>query len=346
MSDPTKRTHQDPRGPDREEDIRRLIRLAGRRPAVPLDRAARVRAAARAEWADVVMRRRRRRFLWMGTALGAAAAAVLVVLVAPRIQLGPAAPPAAATYLVESIAGDAWVEAPSGSQHTPLRAQDRLSFGTSIATAPEGRVALRLATTGSVRIDGASRLRLSDADTLVLESGTVYVDSGREGAGVAPLVVRTPFGPVREVGTQFEVQLSDGAIRLRVREGSVTLEAPDRMHEVPAAHELTIEGSGVVRRRAIPVHGEIWEWVAAIATLPDMEGLSARVFLDHVARERGWTLRFTDDQVAREADRITLGGALDGLRLEDALDAVLPTCGMTHAVEAGTLIVSRADDAP
>ena len=74
----------------------------------------------------------------------------------------------------------------------------------------------------------------------------------------------------------------------------------------------------------------------------DLEGRTARSFLDWVARERGLTLAFEEESVARAAAEIVVGGTVQRLTLEESLDAVLPTCGMTHRIEDGVLLVAAA----
>ena len=76
----------------------------------------------------------------------------------------------------------------------------------------------------------------------------------------------------------------------------------------------------------------------------ELDGRSARAFLDWIARERGWKLAFADEFVARAADEIVLGGTASRLTVEEALDAVLPTCRMTHRVEGGVLVVAAIPD--
>jgi ferric-dicitrate binding protein FerR (iron transport regulator) len=195
-----------------------------------------------------------------------------------------------------------------------------------------------------VRLDADSRLRLAGEGTLVLERGAVYVDSGGGSEGSAPFVVETPLGAVREVGTQYEVRLADASVRIRVREGTVTLDAGARVLEVPTSSELMLHADGTATTREVPIHGAEWEWVARVTRLPDLEGKSARVFLDHVARERGWRLRFSDAETERAAARARVFGSIGRLGLDDALDAVLPTIGMTWTVEDGTLTVASEGD--
>ena len=337
-------------GPDAADDVGALIRLAGRRPNVSSDRTARVRAAVRQEWLGAVWRRRRRRLVWGAAALAAAVLLLLVTPVARRWDRG-SSPPTTSGAFVVSVSAPAWVGGgpggTSGPGAAPLRAGERLPFGSTVETKAEGRVALRLSSgADSMMLDSGSRLRVVDADTVALERGAVYVDSGGGPGRMRTLAIETPFGSVRELGTQYEIRVREGSLRIRVREGTVSLDRGSRVHEVPVAKELLLGADGSATMRPIPIHGPEWDWVARITTLPDLDGETARTFLDHVTRERGWHLLFADERAERAAARIRIGGSIDGLSLDHALDAVLPTCGMTYRIEGGTLIVSLAGGGP
>ena len=330
----------DDRSPTPRDDIATLIRLAGRRHAVPEEVAARVRAAAHEHWQGELRRRARARVLWTATGLAAAAALVLAIA-SGLFRAEPPRPPAPrGTMLVESLVGSA--VARDGREVRSLSVGAEVPIGAEIETGEGGRVAVRLASGHSVRLDEASRLRLLDRAALALDRGAVYVDSGALARAAEPLAIRTPLGEVQETGTQFEVRLEGGAVRIRVREGSVTLLAADGRHEVGAKTELVADGRGGARTTEISRHGPGWDWIAGVTPLPDLDGLSARAFLDRIARERGWTLSFADDEAARIAAESVLRGSIGGLSGDQALEAVLPTCGLTHRIDGGRLIVERS----
>src|SRR5262245_48977548 len=99
--------------PERVEDIAGLIRLAGRRPGVPPERSARVKAAARDEWIGQVQRRRRLRRAWAAAAVVAAASLLLVIAFLGR-RLSPEAEPVQMAATVESLQGSVWIAAGPG----------------------------------------------------------------------------------------------------------------------------------------------------------------------------------------------------------------------------------------
>lgn len=161
-----------------------------------------------------------------------------------------------AVELVTASAGRA-------SSLSDLGEGDPIPAGTVIdtGTAP-GRAAVRLAGGASVRLDSDSRVEVASASVLRLERGALYIDAAAVGDAVE---VRTTLGVVRDIGTQFEVRLmgraagpGDGALRVRVREGAVTLERDGSVEEAGAGEELALAGDGTLTRGAVPVYGPEW----------------------------------------------------------------------------------------
>jgi ferric-dicitrate binding protein FerR (iron transport regulator) len=323
-----------PVGPGDRDPIGELVRLAGVRPEVPPDRAARAEAAVRLAWEAATAARRRRLMLGWGAAAALAAGLALALGLAwwprtPQSVLQVAAV-ARVAGVVETLAGD--------GTRQPLLPGARLTTGEVVATAGDGRVAIHLDAGPSLRLDVGSRLRFTAADRVTLEAGAVYVDS----AGGAPIVVDTPWGVVEERGTQFEVRLAEEAVRVRVREGAIHLAAAVRSPaggswDAEAGSELTLTAAGRLSRAAVPPHGESWSWVQEIAPPFDLEGRSLGEFLAWVSRETGWQVSWREPGRAAAAGRTTLHGPIDGLSPEQAVAAVLPTCGLAHRLEGGTL---------
>jgi ferric-dicitrate binding protein FerR (iron transport regulator) len=330
---------------DERDDIAALVRLAGRRRTVPRDRANRVRAAAWTQWNHEVRRRSRNRYIWTAAVLAVAASVVLVINLRTLPFGNGAAGGSDATMLVESLSGAAWTSGTIDGDASPLRALEvgaGLLPGAEVMTSEEGRAAIRLATGHSLRLDASTRVRVLAAGSLALNRGGIYVDSGLDTATASSIDVHTPLGVIRDIGTQFEVRLEDEALRVRLREGAVVVRHDEQAHEVRAGTEFHLDPDGFVSRREIPTHGAEWEWVVGVTPMLDLEGRTARTFLGWVARERGWTLAFADEIVARSAGEIVLGGSAAQLTLEEALDAVLPTCRMTYRIDDGVLLIAAS----
>ena len=315
-----------------------LVRLAAGRKPAPAETAERVKAAVRTRWQAEAHRRRRRRGRRL--ALAAAAAAIALVVVGLVIRRGQVSSPAAH---VVSLDRGAWHRPAAGHPATPLEVGQTVHAGHKIATGAEGRLALALASGPSVRLDVDTRVSILSDAALRLEQGAVYVDADpAAGSAGKPAEILTDWGVIRDVGTQFEVRLLERSLRVRVREGLIVLEGAGPAHEVPSGIQLDVARDGTVARMEISPHGPEWEWVESIAPMIDLEGKTAEEFLQWIARERAWTLRFSDAVVAGSASRTSLSGSLDGLTLDEALDVVLPTCQLDHRLEGGTLVIQPA----
>ena len=261
---------------NKRDDVATLVRLAGKRKAVPRERAERVRAAAQEQWQREVRRRARRR-LWLG---GLATAATLVLAMALRILSGSGGVPLGpqASILVESLIGPVWLESAvdSAAPARALVAGEKIPFESALTTENGGRTAIRLASGHSVRLDGSTRIRLLEAGSIALDKGAIYVDSGLDSPGAKPLVIHTPLGRIDEIGTQFEIRLAHETLRVRLREGAVIVRHDGQNHDLLAGYELRLAPDGSVTRREVPTYGTEWDWIVGITPTIDLEGQTAR----------------------------------------------------------------------
>jgi len=193
----------------------------------------------------------------------------------------------------------------------------------------------------SVRLDRKTSAVVDSASQLTLQRGTAYVDT-KPGTGGAALQITTALGVVRHSGTQFEVRLEAAALQVRVREGSVAVEASGERWISQAGELLVLARGRPPERRAIATSGPEWSWVSDAAPPFRLEGATVPAFLHWIARENGWTAEFMDPSLRARVERTVLHGSIDGLTAEEALAAVLPTCGLTSRREGDRLIVSAA----
>ncbi len=303
-----------------ENVTERLLRLAGPRLDVEPARTTRVRQAVLDEWQAVTARRTARRRALVGVSLAALAATAVIAVLIMRSPGAGRAPDAVATV------------------ERPLEVARPVGAGERIEAADERGLAIRLTSGESLRLDGGTSIRLVTGSVVELERGAVYVDSGRDGA--SRIEIQTPFGVVRDVGTQFEVRLTNASLRVRVRTGLVELQRGDEIVAARPGTELAVDASGVTRRVVEPF-GRDWAWAAALAPGFAIEGRSLAAFLEHVCHEHGWTLVYADAELSREASGIVLRGSVDGLSPEDAVAVALATSGLTHRLADGRLEVSR-----
>lgn len=329
--------HEQPVGDDGTRDevvVESLLRLSGPREAVPTERMQRLKAAARADWRQLVARNRRRRVaVWAVSGLAAAAA-----LVAIRLGTNTAAPPNSASVVatVEALSDTARLStSANGRDRVPMRVGDVLVGGANASTSRTGTATLRLAGGGLLRMAGDTDIHVPGANTVLLSAGTLYLDS----EGGPSLEVRTRNGVVHDEGTQFEVSLTPAGLRVRVREGAVVVRRDQQEHRARAGDEVLLSTSGQLTRRTIPTDDPGWASTTGVPSSFDLEGHSLSEFLAWVVGEMGWELQFASTDAEEKARATMLHGSIQGLTAEEALAAVIPTSGVEHELNGKVLLI-------
>jgi len=322
-----------------EDDIERLLKSTGPRTKPPEDFEREARERLRLEWLAATSanaERRRRSTLVTLAAAGAALAIAVWVAAQDRDRT---AEPVASTAL---IAGDVRIKRGWLSGWSVATAGQRLLGGQTLETGKRGRAALQLDNGISLRVDRESRLELEAVDELMLERGAMYVDVRANASREAKLLVQTPSGSVRHVGTQYEVRLLETGVRLRVREGHIEwMSSGGRTETSRAGEQLVIGYDGSVARSPMQPYGQAWRWVAAVTPVIDIDGLALPAFLSWAGRELGCDVVYSSPDVAREAAAITVHGSIDGLTPTQALEAVLATTSVRSSVRTGRILIER-----
>ena len=159
----------------------------------------------------------------------------------------------------------------------------------------------------SVRVDSGTLFTIVSATEATLQRGTIYFSSqGRTG-----FTVKTPFGNVRDIGTKFEIRLSDSDMRVRVDEGAVEV----RGTRADAGMELVATRETVTPRIKL-------------------EGQTLGAVIEQAARAKGLRVKWET-----ERDVVLHGRVM--LTPDEAIDAATAASGVEYRVEGNTLIVSR-----
>ncbi len=221
----------------------------------------------------------------------------------------------------------------------PLLCGALLRAGDELVTSDEARVAIRLAGGASLRLDRATRLRFISGSVFALQAGAIYLDNRADEGVAGSFGIQTPWGLVTDIGTQFELRIVGDGLRIRVREGRALFDRRGRSLVVPVGFELIFDLAGGAELRKAPVHGPIWRWVLEVAPSYDYDGESVGNFLDWLAREGGWEVRFADAIVASKVEHTTIRGSIVGLMPVEALDIVLAASGLGYRLEDDVLFI-------
>jgi ferric-dicitrate binding protein FerR (iron transport regulator) len=321
MHDDMQKQTSDGMTPD-DGKLARLLEVAGprRRPAPEAE--ASVRAAVEAEWQRTIARRRRRRpaVIW------AAAASVAVAAIALWTVRPTYLPSGTEVAAVTRVVGQVEKYAGNG-RWTPLAEGTAVTSGTEIRCGADGRAAFELRDGVGLRLDVRTRVALNDAQHATLSRGAVYVDSGTADGESPGLLLETPLGDVRHLGTQYEARLSDGTLRVAVREGRVEVDGAAGQVIAAAGEAMTVTHDTVAKSELGPSALE-WDWIAGVTPPFSIEGRSVGAFLEWAGRETGRRVVYASSDVETQAGSITLSGTVEGLTPRQAIEAVLSTTSL------------------
>lgn len=206
-------------------------------------------------------------------------------------------------------------------------------------------LSVRADATSVVLLDGGGLLRLRAGSVvrtgvhheLMLERGAIYLDLDA-GAPHGRWTVRTRYGTVQHLGTQFEVAVDEAALRVRVREGYVQVLGRTNA-DAHGGEEVVMGPTGGVRRGAIATYDPSWAWVEDPPSHFDADGRSVLALLQWVAREMGRKLDFTNERTRHLAERTILHGSVHGLSADQALRAMLATTTLSADIQPGRIWV-------
>jgi len=317
--------------PEYREDVVRTLLRQPRPAAVDAARAARVHRAVHAAWKDASDNRR----IWRRGVMVAAAAVLLFAFTLTLVNrlldrriAQPVTYPVASTLFATS---EVVFQYPSPA----ARIGKLLMPGTVIST-NGGHGAIALANGVELRLDSNTAVIVDTARRVSLTRGALYLDSSNRRGAPQPVEIVARGTVIRDIGTRYEIRLSDHDLRVRVRDGAVQLERAGRIDRAPKGTELLARADGTVSTRSVDAFAADWAWTTEAAPPFVVENATLEAFLLWTEREGGWTIDWSD--VLRERARTTiLHGTIDGMTPADALDVVLPTCGLSPVFVNGRL---------
>jgi ferric-dicitrate binding protein FerR (iron transport regulator) len=321
------------------DPVARLLQHAGRRTVPPSDMVERIRRQVHAAWRAELSRKRRSRNL-------AVAASMLTLTLGGWWATQPrdTQPPTIVASVERSPAGLSIHSA----GHTNARGDEHPGAGTLVAvgdrldTGPGGGALLRVAGVGasqaSLRLAPDTHLVWQAPGRLHLLGGQVYLDTGVDGqGGDSVLAIEAGGARIEHVGTRFSVALSGDILDVKVRDGTVRINAAGGVSllESGESGRLDRAGSGVpqIERLRVDTSGEDWSWVDALAPVLNIDEQSLWSVLQRAAHEGGLQLRFESPELVREARETVLHGPALTMSPRQALDAILVTSGFEAVPE-------------
>lgn len=317
-----------------EDDIGKILRAAGQRESMPEELKQSWSNHFREELATTRNSHQKRRNNW----LAACASVLLVGLIALLVLPGQKTEPAIS---VNAFSGNSHITQGNGK---PLQLQrgQLLSTGNLIATQGQSFLSINYRSF-DVRLNAQTRLRI-DPDRLTLLSGEIYVSSTDSQLDQS-IAIATPFATIRDVGTQFIVNLTDSQVVSTVRQGSILVETKGSKTAATAtafhAQRVTVDQQNHIDITETEGSGEHWEWIYQLTPTFRLEGKTVYEFLLWATRETGQALQFIDQRAELYARTTLLRGDIPELNPATSVPMVLATTDLKAIAEQpGTLRVS------
>jgi ferric-dicitrate binding protein FerR (iron transport regulator) len=283
-------------------------------------------------WRARIDRPHRSRWRWLlllGPPL--ATAAVLLLVLGKASDEEPVVP---AAQVARFVRGQATSDADG---RVGFAVGESLAANSVVRTGIGDLAVISLATGAEVRLNTGTVVRLAAEGRLQVETGQVYIDTGRRTGSVVS--VDTPVGTVRDIGTRFDVRVAGDTLRVRVREGTVRLDTGGKPIEAGAGWQILVQnGSASVTPSA--THGADWAWTMRASPFT-IEGATLEAFLNWIEIEGGLRIVFAPPSLRNEAARTVLHGSVEGMTIDEALTTVLPASGMSHTTSGDRIIVGR-----
>ena len=321
---------------DRDNAMRDLLRQP--RPSkVDAARAARVRGAVHAAWRDTAKGTR----TWKrGFALAAAAVLVFAIALTLVNQLRERGAPQASAAIASTLFVSSEAVFQHDGQARAGRVGDELRRGTRITT-HGGRAAIVLANGVELRLDSNTDITLDTERSMSLARGALYLDSSHRTGPPETVAIVARGTVIRDIGTRYEVRLSDEELRVRVRDGRVEVQSAFGMREADRGGQLRVTPSAILAGRA-PMSGADWDWIVRATRPPQLEGRPLPEFLAWAEREGGRPIRFADAALERANATTIVYGAIERLTVDEALEVVLSSCGLARRTEGEVITIVAA----
>jgi len=324
-------------GPDDPDAVVRGLLRQPRPVAVDGARAARVRPAVHAAWKDAAAPARN----WKRWVAIAAAAVLVFAIALPlanwlRERGAPQAPIASTLFVTGEVVLRLDGQSRAG------RVGEELWAGTRITT-HGGRAAIVLANGVELRLDSNTAVTIDSKGSLSLDDGALYLDSSHRTGPPEPVEIVARGAVIRDIGTRYEVRVSDQELRVRVRDGRVEVSSAFGTREAARGGQLRVTSSGILSGTA-STSGADWDWIVRAIRPPQLEGRPLPEFLEWAEREGGRPIRFADPALEKANRGTIVYGSIDSLTVEEALDVVLPSCGLERRTEGEVITIVAADD--
>ena len=323
--------------PGSDEAIAELLGTASPRAPPPAADEALIREAVHAEWQIVSGGHvRRRNFTYFAIA-ASVLLAVFATLNLLRDPVGDFGSRQMAT--IEKQFGEINVN----DQLVNAVQMAAIKGGDVVETESESGLALGWHDGGSLRLDEQTVVAFEANNQIYQQRGRVYFDSEAGPLSARPassdaveLAIRTEYGVVRHLGTQYMTEVGVDQLVVSVREGMVSINGKARATK---GRRFVISGSGVLSIG--DTNGvDDWEWIEKSTPAVNLDGRLVHEGLEWVSRESGRTIKYASAEAESLARTKELRGDFD-MEPSRALEIFMMMVDLNARQEGEVIVVSE-----
>ena len=310
-----------------EHDIEKLLKSAGPLTEPDKNMMNDVKAATQLAWQEVVEARKRKKQHRIRTVFASCAAAILCVAIGIRFLSNNPLQHSQNTIVAEVIHTDGTIVINKNQVHE-LR---DIAIGDLVATGSSGSLSIRLKDQTTIAFSSNTTLRLANSSTLNLEHGRIYIDSPDINTSVT---VITPWGNIKDIGTQYEVNIKQDSLEVAMRSGKVAVDLGEKVLYALAENGygdvIALNKNNEFTKRTLASSDAHWDWTRKSAQPLIVEGKTVGEVLNWTGLITGKSIEYATP-AARDAAVTTVlsGGELAPISAEKTLSTLLKT---THFV--------------
>ncbi len=319
-----------------EQDIEKLLKAAG--PLVKSDENMMndIRSEVENTWLEVVAKRKARRYWVYSGSMAASIVALTMLVLSLQISIFDDKASINGAQIAQVVMFDG-----SGTiNDSGLHHGRTLVSGDHIQT-ESGHLTIQLYDQTLVVLSANTDLTLSNHNTLQLTAGKIYLDSPDINTSVT---VITPWGNVRDIGTQYEVAVSANELQLAMRSGKVVMELDDKTLYASVFEGLgdvvSVDTNNDIQKSTMSPSDPYWSWTHKALSDFDVNNQSVFEVLEWVHRVTGKNIVFATDDVQRLAHETTLaGGKLSPAHVENSLPMLLGSTLLSAKIMKEDIII-------
>lgn len=316
-----------------DDTLPKLLKHAQVREGAPEDVKKRIKHNVHVKWQQQTQNKQRKSF-WVIFAPVAAACSVAVVFAFNFLMVSTSTP--LNNLSLDRVQG----EVAFTLDGQAYDGDNLLVPGLTVETGTDGYASIAFRSGGDIRLNVDTRLVVNSNNTMTLEQGNIYFDSGSGFNGRTKLTLNTAHGEITNIGTQFSVNSAEDSLQILVREGQVNLDDGNQSKVVDQGQKLTTAGGSTVTSEVSPTD-PVWNWVLTAGPNFTLEGQNLHQFLIWVTRENGLKLEFDSAETKNMAHLVTLHGDIANLSLVDALETVFATVDFQFEIKQEKVFVYR-----